>query len=268
MVKELLINTLILMVVFIPLERLRPIKSDKKILRSGWQTDAVYLLASGFVVAIGMTVIIGMGVFTIGKLVPSGFKAAIAGQPVIVQLIEILLIADFGFYWIHRGFHAFSVLWRFHSVHHSIEQMDWLAGHRVHPLDQILTRGVSLMPIFVLGFSDLSIVIFAAIYKWQSHLIHSNADIRFGPLKWIAASPEFHHWHHSDDREAFDKNFAGQLPVFDKVFGTMHMPQGKKPSGYGAHDPVPAGFVDQMLYPFKGEEGGAEQSIPSHQETI
>ena len=65
------------------------------------------------------------------------------------------------------------------------------------------------------------------IYGWQSVLIHSNVRLNFGPLRWLLASPEFHHWHHSNYREARNKNFAGQVPVLDYLFGTLHLPPGR-----------------------------------------
>ncbi len=259
MIKDLLINTLIVIVVFVPLEHLRPIQSEKKIFRKLWKTDAAYLLISSFLVAMGMALILLVSTLLIGSYIPKGFMSAVSTQPIIMQVVEVLIIADFGFYSIHRAFHTLPILWRFHAIHHSIEEMDWLAGHRVHPFDQILTRGLSLVPVFLFGFSDLSIVIFAAIYKWQSHLIHSNVNIPFGPLKWITASPEFHHWHHSTDAAAFDKNFAGQLPIFDILFGTLHMPQDETPKGYGSGDHVPEGFVDQLFHPFKKSSKGLNQ---------
>jgi hypothetical protein len=122
-----------------------------------------------------------------------------------------------------RMFHSIPLLWRFHQIHHSTEELDWLAAYRVHPVDQIATRGISLAPVFALGFSDAAIVLFAMLYQWQAILIHSNISISFGPLRWLIASPDFHHWHHSKEVAARDKNFAGQLSLLDFLFGTAHM---------------------------------------------
>ena len=120
----------------------------------------------------------------------------------------------------------------------------------MHPVDQIITKGVSLLPVFALGFSGVSIAIFGLIYSWHSILLHANVRIKIGPLRWLIASPEFHHWHHANQREAYDKNFAGQLSVLDVVFRTAYMPKGKMPSKYGADDPVPHTYLSQLMYPF------------------
>jgi sterol desaturase/sphingolipid hydroxylase (fatty acid hydroxylase superfamily) len=94
--------------------------------------------------------------------------------------------------------------------------------------------------------------VFRPLYYWQSVLIHSNVRLRFGPLRFLLASPEFHHWHHSNDREARDKNFAGQLPFLDALFGSLHMPRGQMPRTYGMDQPMPDRYVPQLLYPFVG----------------
>ena len=89
------------------------------------------------------------------------------------------------------------------------------------------------------------------IYYWHSILLHANVRIGFGALRWLVASPEFHHWHHSDHREAYNRNFAGQLSFLDVVFGTAHMTRGQTPTKYGCDDPVPHTYWQQLLYPFR-----------------
>jgi sterol desaturase/sphingolipid hydroxylase (fatty acid hydroxylase superfamily) len=128
-------------------------------------------------------------------------------------------------------------------------------------VDQILTRGASLLPVVALGFSEWSIGVYALLYHWQSFLIHANIRIGFGPLRLLFASPEFHHWHHSSDREARDRNFAAQLPLLDALFGTLHMPRGQMPTAYGLDQPMPQRYALQLLYPFVGDS--VHQSMPA-----
>jgi sterol desaturase/sphingolipid hydroxylase (fatty acid hydroxylase superfamily) len=194
--------------------------------------------------------IVGVGVLA-HWLVPEGLRAAVAAQPIWLQLTEALVIADLGFYITHRTFHTIPWLWKFHAIHHSIEEMDWLAAGRVHPVDQVLTKGMSLLPLFALGFSEAAIGIHALIYHWQAYLIHANVRISFGPLRWLIASPEFHHWHHGNHPEAYNKNYAGQLAFLDKLFGTMHMPEGQMPAKYGVDEPVPQQYFLDLIYPFR-----------------
>src|SRR5262245_2663734 len=246
---------LITCLVFVPLERLVAMHPGQRIFRRGWRNDLIYNLLNGFLVKSGLGLLVVGVIVASGWLVPPSLQGMVAAQPYWLQIAEIIVLADIGFYCVHRTFHAVPWLWKFHAIHHSIEELDWLAAARVHPVDQILTKGAGLAPVFALGFSEVAIGIYAVLYSWQSFLIHANVDIRFGPLRWLIASPEFHHWHHSNDSEARNKNFAGQLPVLDLLLGTLHMPRGKVPERYGIDDPVPATYASQLLYPFKNQLG-------------
>jgi lathosterol oxidase len=86
----------------------------------------------------------------------------------------------------------------------------------------------------------------------QATFIHANVGFEFGPLKWLFATPQFHHWHHAAEPEAVDKNFAVHLPVIDAVFGTAYLPR-RWPQRYGisAGDQVPDGFLRQLVWPFR-----------------
>jgi sterol desaturase/sphingolipid hydroxylase (fatty acid hydroxylase superfamily) len=238
------------MLVFVPLERVLALRPEQRLFRRGWLTDFTHLFVSGVMIKLGLLAFLLVVVLAVERITPSGWRATIAGQPLWVQFPLLLVLADLGFYMAHRAFHTVPILWRFHAVHHSIQEMDWLAGHRVHPVDQILTKGLSLVPVYALGFSTPAVLLFAALYHWQALLIHSNVRIGFGPLKWILASPHFHHWHHADCPEAVDKNFAGQLVFLDMLFGTLYMPAGRMPARYGTREPVPRSYLGQIVYPF------------------
>ena len=64
-------------------------------------------------------------------------------------------------------------------------------------------------------------------------------------------SPEFHHWHHGAEREAFDKNFASVVACWDVVFGTVHLPPGRGPLRYGVEEHVPEGWIGRFFHPFR-----------------
>jgi sterol desaturase/sphingolipid hydroxylase (fatty acid hydroxylase superfamily) len=82
-------------------------------------------------------------------------------------------------------------------------------------------------------------------------LIHANTSLRFGPLRYVFATPHFHHWHHSADADAIDKNYAASLPVLDMLFGTYADHPDRWPERYGVvGKPLPTGFLAQHLYPF------------------
>jgi len=242
---------LLVCLVFIPLERLLALHKEQHVFRKWWWNDLIYVLFNRIFIFAGMVVII-VGVAVVGRwLVPAAVREAIVGQPIWLQAIEAIVLADLGFYSAHRLFHTIPWLWKFHAIHHSIEELDWLAAARVHPIDQIITKGLSVLPLYALGFSGAAIGIFSAIYFWHSLLLHANVRLSFGPLRRLIASPEFHHWHHANQPEAYNMNYAGQLAFLDKLFGTMYMPEGQMPARYGVDDPVPHTFVPHLIYPFK-----------------
>lgn len=242
---------LVVAAVFVPLERLLALRKEQRIFRANWRLDLVYTFVNGALIKFGIILIIVVAGSIFGRVVPDGLRAAVASQPFLVQLMEAVVSADLLFYAVHRLFHSVPFLWKIHAVHHSIEEMDWLAAARVHPLDQIVTKGVSILPLLALGFSDSVIAAYVFIYLWHSFLLHSNVRIKFGPLKWVVASPEFHHWHHANEPEAYGKNYAGQLSILDKVFHTLHMPQGKRPAKFGTDEPLSRGYLSQLIVPLR-----------------
>lgn len=252
-------DLLLVGLIFVPLERFVALRPRQRVLRGGWLTDLLHVLISGTLIKIGIATLLALPILASPYLVPSAMRAAVAAQPFWLAFVEIIVLADLGFYLVHRAFHKVPWLWRFHAVHHSIEEMDWLAAHRVHPVDQILTKSASLLPMFALGFSPEPMLLFAVVYRWQALLIHANTCIGFGPLRWIFASPQFHHWHHANQREAFDRNFAGQLSLLDLLFGTVHLPGRETPRLYGSADPVPDDYIGQLLYPIRADQLRAGQ---------
>ena len=240
---------LLVAAVFVPLERLFALRAEQRILRAKWRLDLVYTFVNGALITVGIMLVVLAAGSLFAYVVPERLRAAVAAQPWLLQLVEAVVSADLLFYAAHRLFHTVPFLWKFHAVHHSIEEMDWLAAARVHPFDQIVTKGASILPLFALGFSGPVIAAHAVIYSWHSYLLHSNVKIKFGVLKWVVASPEYHHWHHANQREAYDQNYAAQLSIIDRLFHTLYLPKGKTPEKYGIDEPVAGGYLSQLISP-------------------
>lgn len=256
MIIDILQKLLLVMIIFVPLERLLPIHKQK-ILRPAWQTDLTYALVVVFAIAAGMTALLVAGPMVLDPIIPDKLQAGIRELPLLVQFIAIVILADIGYYWIHRMFHEVPALWHYHAVHHSIEDLDWLAGHRTHPIDHIYTRGASIVLPVSLGFAPAALTVWAVFFSWHSYLKHSNVNIPFGPLRWILASPTYHHWHHANVERAFDKNYAGQLPIMDILFGTALMDR-EPPEVYGTDHPVSDNWVRQLVDPFTKKYAAAK----------
>jgi lathosterol oxidase len=185
-----------------------------------------------------------------GWAVSDSLQAAVRALPVAVQFVVLLVCADLVQYWIHRLFHVVPWLWRFHAVHHSVHNMDWLAGSRMHVLEMVVSRALMMVPLYLVGADKAALdsyVVFAAL---QTVFIHANVGIPTGPLKYLLATPQYHHWHHSSERPALDTNFAVHLPILDRLFGTFHLPPEHWPAHYGTTEEHPRSFWGQLLHPF------------------
>jgi len=246
----LLLDLLLSAFAFTLLEKLLPRYASQAILRPEWRLDLAYFAINHL--AIGLFLLAGNGLAPrlFGWATNAELQALVTSLPVWAQLVALLFAADLVQYWTHRAFHEVPWLWRFHAVHHSIQHMDWLAGSRIHFLEAVLQRSCVMVPLYLLGPDRAALdayVLFAAL---QAVLAHANAGIPFGPLKWILTTPQFHHWHHSSEQPAIDTNYAVHLPLYDKLFGTFHMPDAHWPAEYGTTLPVPRSLLGQWLYPF------------------
>jgi len=247
-----LLNLIVYSLVFLPLERLFARLPEQGVFRASWRTDLTYFFVSAVLVQLTTVLTLKPAMVLFDWAAIPTVQQSIRSLPGVLQFLLLILIADFTQYWVHRSFHAVPFLWRFHAVHHSAEQMDWLAGSRLHLVDVAVTRGLTYVPIHVLGFADGPLFAYLVVVSAQATFIHANVRFTFGPLRWLVATPQFHHWHHASDAEGVDKNFAVHLPVLDLVFGTAHLPD-RWPSGYGISggSTPPDGYLEQLLWPFR-----------------
>jgi len=163
-----------------------------------------------------------------------------------------MFLTDLVQYWIHRAFHRVPLLWGFHAVHHSARSMDWLAAARMHFAEIIVLRGLTVIPMLVLGFRDVAVHAYILVVYVHSAFVHANVGWNLGWLDRFFVTPRFHHWHHGIEREAIDVNFAIHFPLLDRLFGTHHLPPGQWPAGYGIDGhPVPRSYWKQFWYPFR-----------------
>jgi sterol desaturase/sphingolipid hydroxylase (fatty acid hydroxylase superfamily) len=245
-----LAGTMILAALLYFLERLFPEQPRQHALRPGTNVDAIYWFFDFFVsrrLATGASILLFISLVAL-RMPRLTF---VEHQPIWLQAIEAVLVSELFGYWSHRLMHEVPVLWRLHKVHHSSEQLDWLAAARFHPLENVWNKLIVLLPLFVLGFSPKITTIFGPFIAIYPIFLHSNVRWSYGWLGYAVSSPAFHRWHHSSDAEALNKNYSGLLPLFDFLFGTAHFPR-SKPIAYGlAGDRAPSGFWQQIVWPFR-----------------
>ncbi|MGL4541043.1 MAG: sterol desaturase family protein, partial [Polymorphobacter sp.] len=251
---------LLLALVFVPLERLFAAR-PQPVRRTGWKTDIVYyflssLLPPKLVVMAVLALVLAMEAWA-----PRGLFPTLADLPLWLRFPLAVLIAEVGFYWGHRWMHASAWLWRFHAVHHSADQLDWLVNTRAHPLDLILTRLCGLLPLYLLGLVQVSgagidslpLFVALATSAW-GYFIHANLQFDLVMVQPLVSTPAFHQWHHAKAGAGgrHHRNFAAMLPAIDWLFGTYQHAGTARPQNFGTTEAVPANIVDQLMAPFMG----------------
>ena len=251
-----LLNILFTVLVFVPLECAAPLRASQGPFRPGWTTDLAYFFASHALVQVLSLLILFPASVALGAIGSEALAAIVSSWPWAAQFLLVVLVADVAQYALHRAFHRVPLLWRFHRVHHSVEAMDWLAGSRLHLVDVVVTRGLVLVPIVLLGFDRSVLAAYLAFVALHAVFIHANFAPTASWIETIVVMPRFHHWHHAAQAEAVDRNFAVHLPWIDGLFGTRFLPAAGWPERYGLiGERAPARFLAQFAWPFRRSKG-------------
>jgi len=172
--------------------------------------------------------------------------------PIVAQILLMLILADFARYWLHRAAHRLGPLWSLHAVHHAPSQLYFLNVGRFHPLDKALQLTLDALPFTLIGVRPEVMAGYFVFYALNGFFQHSNADVRLGPLNHIIAGPELHRWHHAKDISRGACNFGNNLILWDTLFGTRYLPEGKTVGALGiGNDAWPTDFTRQTLAPFR-----------------
>ncbi|MEJ2244487.1 MAG: sterol desaturase family protein [Acidobacteriota bacterium] len=130
---------------------------------------------------------------------------------------------DFIIYFQHVLFHSVPALWRLHSMHHVDLDLDVTTGLRFHPIEIILSLGIKLGAVAVLGPPMLAVLIFEVLLNGTSMFNHGNVLIHSGVerlLRLIVVTPDMHRVHHSVNPKETNSNFGFNLPWWDRLLGT------------------------------------------------
>jgi sterol desaturase/sphingolipid hydroxylase (fatty acid hydroxylase superfamily) len=246
-----LLDMLLMTLIFSPIEVLWPAYPKQSVFRSEWLTDIVYFLSTHLPIQLTSLLILLPATKLTAFLGVPALVETVGRLPWVVQFFLAVLVADLAEYAVHRAFHTVPFLWGFHAIHHSSKALDWIAGSRSHLVDDVAVRGFMLIPMMLIFPHDMIVayLLFVTIHATWTHC-------NFGPsVRWLEPYlilPRFHHWHHSSQREAIDKNFAIHFPWIDRIFGTYYLPEDRWPDTYGLYrQEMPAGFWAQFFYPFR-----------------
>jgi sterol desaturase/sphingolipid hydroxylase (fatty acid hydroxylase superfamily) len=241
--------------IFVPIERLFALHAQP-VLRKGIATDVGFYFINALIPGLVLGPPISLAVLAIHRVMPGVVLTTIADWPIWLKACATMLVGEVAYYWAHRASHQIPLLWRFHAVHHSAEELDFLVNNRMHPIDMVWSRMIMLTPIFALGLANplsyrdglFATVVLATGSIW-SYFIHSNIRWRLGPFEWLLTTPGFHHWHHTYGGKRRDCNYASMFPWLDRIFGTHYLPK-EWPERYGIEEPMPHTLAGQFVQPF------------------
>jgi sterol desaturase/sphingolipid hydroxylase (fatty acid hydroxylase superfamily) len=246
----------LLMAIFVPLERLYRLH-PQRVFRKAFSTDLAYYFLSGLLPSLLLVLPMSLIARAVHRFLPGLLYSWPAGLPLWMRLAAAMVVGELGSYWGHRWSHEMPLLWRFHAIHHSAEEIDWLVNTRAHPVDLVFTRLCAFVPMYMLGLAqpmgttvDFVPVLVTLIGTLWGFFIHANISWRFGWIEWLLTSPAFHHWHHTNDGpERINKNYSPMLPWVDKCFGTFYLPKRQWPMSYGTDTPITSNLAGQLLEP-------------------
>jgi sterol desaturase/sphingolipid hydroxylase (fatty acid hydroxylase superfamily) len=241
--------------ILIPLERIFSLQRQT-IFRRQFAVDLGYYFLNGIVPKLLLVFPAALLAWAIRHVMPAAVLSVAGHLPLWARLTAAMFVGEAGYYWGHRWTHEIPFLWRFHRVHHAAEEMDWLVNTHAHPLDIVFSRLCSFVPMFALGLAqplagrslDVVPLLFLLIGTMWGFLVHANLRWRFGWLREILATPEFHHWHHTKDGH-HNANYASMLPVMDRIFGSWYLPK-EWPTSYGIGEPMNSTLLGQLASPF------------------
>ena len=175
--------------------------------------------------------------------------------PLWAHLLVGFVVRDFVQWWTHRLLHRVPVLWEFHKVHHSVEQMGFAAHLRFHWMETVVYRTIEYIPLALIGIGLRDFFIIHIFTLAVGHFNHSNFTIPLGPLKYIFNNPQMHIWHHAYDLpedRPYGVNFGLSLAIWDYLFKTNYIPRDGKNIrlGFPGIERFPKNFFSQALHGF------------------
>ncbi len=139
------------------------------------------------------------------------------------SVIISVLFLDMVIYLQHLMFHAVPLLWRFHMMHHADLDIDVTTGLRFHPVEILISMGIKIAAISVIGAPVLAVLIFEIVLNGTSMFNHSNVRMPYNMdrlLRLLVVTPDMHRVHHSVTIRETNSNFGFNFPWWDRIFGT------------------------------------------------
>lgn len=185
----------------------------------------------------------------------------LGGFGIPAQAFILLIVLDFGEWFVHGLMHRVPWLWTFHKSHHSIrsDEMRALAGYRFHWFETVVYRSILYLPLIVFAVSPVALFWLRTFTLFTGFFTHANLNIDLGPLKYILNTPRMHRWHHDYELRAGKTwNFGVRLSVWDWIFRTAYLPPGDVAPdrlGFAGEQKMLNNAIGHQLYPLVRRRG-------------
>ena len=240
-----------------------PWRKVQAAIRKDFWLDGFYMFFNFFIFSIvisGVYAIIEMLCANNGLTINSISLLSVNSLPNWAFMLVFFILNDFVQWFTHVILHKFPVLWRFHKVHHSVQEMGFAAHLRYHWMENIFYKPLKTFAVMILVGAEPEHAFFLHFFTIIiGHLNHANIRITWGPLKYVFNNSVMHLYHHAkvlpNDR-AKGVNFAISLSVWDYLFKTNYIPQDKEGDydlGFEGIENYPKGFFGQLVSGFRKE---------------
>lgn len=241
------------------LEMIFPWRKDQSIFRKDFWLDGFYMFFNFFIFSVaisGFYRLLQLGFADIGVTDKSLALFDPSAWPMWGQLLLFFVVLDFVQWFTHTLLHKYSFLWKFHKVHHSVQEMGFAAHLRYHWMENILYKPLKTFGVMILfGFEPEQAYIVHFLAISIGHINHANIKVTWGPLKYVFNNPVMHLYHHAYDlpEGKFGVNFGISLSLWDYIFKTDYIPEdsGTIELGFPGVEEFPTDFVGQNTYGFK-----------------
>lgn len=182
--------------------------------------------------------------------------------PTAAGVVVAVVLADFVQWFQHWLHHNVKWLWPFHAVHHSQRELNLFSDYRVHSMEYIVRRPLSVLPMLILGLQAPEVTWWLLLTSWHTRMQHANIRANFGPLRYLIVTPQSHRVHHSRRPEHFNQNYGSIFSFWDYLFGTRCKDSNVYPETGIADESFPAEsgnsifgvlqtLLQQLIYPFR-----------------
>jgi len=237
-----------------------PWRKNQAIIRKDFWLDAFYMFFNFFIFSIIIS-----GFYAIIEELSRGVGLSMESIALIPKdsipnglfIVIFFVLNDFVQWLTHVLLHKFNFLWRFHKVHHSVEEMGFAAHLRYHWMENLFYKPLKTFAVMILVGAEPEHAFFVHFFSIIiGHLNHANVRITWGPFKYVFNNSVMHLYHHAkvlpeDRRDGV--NFGISLSIWDYIFKTNYIPQDKDGDyalGFDGIENYPKGFFRQLVTGF------------------